>query len=107
MFSRAADWFYEQYLFDSWLGLEIYRGSIMSGPVLGPTEPPTQCGAGGSLPRRKAFYSSLSSGKVKNEWSCTSTPPDAFTMCAETPVPLPPTAFLNMINHVFCLVETF
>ena len=78
----------------------------MSKPVLGPTQPPIQWGTGGSLPGRKAprheaYYPSLSSAKVKNEWSCTSTPPDVFTMCAGTPAPLPPTAFLNLMNHVF------
>ena len=35
------------------------------------------------LPRRTAFDSSLSSAKVKNEWSCTSTLPDVFAVCAE------------------------
>ena len=69
-------------------------------------------GTGGSLPKRKAsrheaFYSSLSTAKVKNEWSCTSTPPDVFTMCTETPVPLPPIAFLNLTNHVSCMVQKF
>jgi len=102
--------FYEQCRFNSRLGQEIYRGFIMSKLVLGPTQPPIQLGTEGSLPRRKAprreaFYSSLFSAKVKNEWSCTSTPPDVFTMCAETPVSQPPTAFLNLMNHVFCLVE--
>jgi hypothetical protein len=54
MISRATDWFCEQCRFDSWLGQEIYRGSIMSGPVLEPIEAPIQWGTGGSLPRRKA-----------------------------------------------------
>jgi hypothetical protein len=105
MFSRATDWFYEQYLFDSWLGLEIYRGSIMSGPVLGPTEPPTQCGAGGSLPRRKAFYSSLSSGKVKNEWKLYL----HSSRCLHDVCRNPCTTTSNHLLEfdIFCLVETF
>jgi hypothetical protein len=112
MFSRATDWFYEQCRFDSRLGQEIYRGSIMTRRVLGPFEPSIQWGTGGSLPklkppRHEASYSSLFSAKVKNECSCTSTPPDVFTICAETPVPLPPTAFLNLMNQIFCLVEKF
>jgi len=59
MFSRATDWFYEPCLFDSRLRQEIYRGSIMSGPVLGPIDPPIQWGTGVSLLRCKAFYSSV------------------------------------------------
>jgi hypothetical protein len=63
--------------FESRQGLGIFLFSIVSRPVLGPTQPPMQwvpdvLSPGVKQPGRGADYSPPCSGEVENAWGCTS-----------------------------------
>jgi hypothetical protein len=69
--------------FNSRQVLRIFLFATASRPALGPTQPSIQWVAGDispgvKRPGREADHSSLSSAKVKNAWSYTSTSPYAF-----------------------------
>jgi hypothetical protein len=65
--------------------LEIFLFSTPSRPALASTQPPTICQPTffSELKRlgREVNHSSYSGSEVKNDWSCTSTPPYVFMSC--------------------------
>jgi hypothetical protein len=73
-------------------GKNFFFSAIFS-PALGPTLTRMQWVTWASSPGVKLTESEIdllvpSGAKVKNEWSCTSTPPYDFMACADTTLPL-------------------